>query len=497
MTFASEARREGVILFFLLLLLGTNALVNATFGFSLPLFMATVPLSAGLAFFFPRAGFVAAVLLTIVFERFFTLQALSIGDSTYKLYPLDIILGAVFLSAFFLWLREGRTFFALRFSDRLLVGFFLLVTAIFLATVLGLTDTSLAVAFSTWKNYVFYGLSVFFVAGMLRNQEDLRQCMKLFLGGVIFAILFLVIGVIRGEGLWTEYTPLSTSGTRFLAFPHAFYFSLALIILLFSLPGWLHTPNKVLRKWLLVLSVVLSVGVVSSLMRHLWLGIGGAVVVFLVASPRVFGRAWFHLLGYFIVPVLLAVSGVWFVMSVLPASDIAHSVRGEMAVMSERLSSFGNEYDESFVWRKKVWESSLAFFAEHPWLGIGFGARVPVEIGEYQQYVEVRNMHNSWLALLVQTGIAGVVLLIGSVLSLLVALTRKTFSDAFLRQASVVVCGLLIFQGLVFFSQPYLETNLLGLFFWVTLGVARSLIVISEEREQQEEVMMKNNSRSF
>lgn len=482
MTFSSDTRREGVILFFLLLLLGTNALVNAGFGFVLPLFLATVPLSAGLAFFFPRAGFMSALLLMIFFERFFTLQTLFIGEVAYKLYPLDIILGAVFLSALLLWLREGRAFLSLRFSDRLLLGFFLLVTAIFLATVLGLNDTSISVAFSTWKNYVFYGLAVFFVAGMIRNQEDLVRCTKLFFGAVIFAIIFLVIGVIRSEGLWTEYTPLSTFGTRFLAFPHAFYFSLALLILLFSLPQWLHTSNKTLRNWLLILSAVLGLGILGSLMRHLWLGIGGTILLLLIISPKAFGTVFLRFLGYFIFPILFVLSGVWFAFLLMPMDDITHSVRQTLSVMGERVGSIGNEYDESFVWRSKVWESSLASFSEHPWLGIGFGAQVPVEIGEYQQYVEVRNMHNSWLALLVQTGVVGVVLFLGFVFALIARLVRSTFSNIFLRQASLTVCGLLFFQGLVFFSQPYLETNLLGLFFWVTLGVGRALLTISEER---------------
>lgn len=480
MVFSADSRRESVILFFLLLFLGSNALVNAAFGFSLPLFLATVPLSAVLAFFFPRAGFMAAILLTIFFERFFTLQALSIGDAAYKLYPLDIILGAVFLSALLLWMREGRAFLSLRFSDTLLLGFLLLVTGIFLAIIFGLSDASVATAFSTWKNYVFYGLAVFFVGGMIRSREDLVVFTKLFFIGVISALVFLAIGVLRGEGLWTEYTPLSTAGTRFLAFPHAFYFSLALLMLLSSLPQWLDGSKNTLRNWLLVLSAVLGLGILGSLMRHLWLGIGGTVLILLMASPRVFGKALSRFMGYFFVSVLFLLSGMWFAFLVSPASDTAHSARQVISVMSERLGSIGDEYDESFVWRGKVWESSLASFSEHPLFGIGFGARVPVEIGDYRQYVEVRNMHNSWLALLVQTGVVGAVLFFWFVFALISALIRKTFADAFLRQARFVVCGLLLFQGLVFFSQPYLETNLLGLFFWITLGIGRALLELSE-----------------
>lgn len=489
MIFTADTRRESVILFFLLLLLGSNALVNAAVGFSLPLFIATVPFAAVLAFFFPRAGFVAAILLTIFFERFFALQPFFIGDIPYKLYPLDIILGAVFLSALLLWMREGKTFLTVRHVDSLLLGFFLLVTGIFLATVFWLNDTSLATAFSTWKNYVFYGLAVFFVGGMIRTWDDLIAFAKLFFIGVLSTLVFLAIGIFRGEGLWTEYTPLSTAGTRFLAFPHAFYFSLALLLLLFSLPRWADGSKNMLRNWGIGVGALLGIGIVSSLMRHLWLGIGGAVLLLLLVSPRVFGTVLLRYMGYGVIVVLFLISGIWFALSVSPASEMAHSVRQAVVVMSERLGSIGDEYDESFMWRRQVWESSLSSFSAHPLFGIGFGARVPVEIGEYQQYVEVRNMHNSWLALLVQTGIVGVVSLLWFIFALVFALVRKTVTDGLLWQARFVVCGLLCFQGLVFFSQPYLETNLLGLFFWITLGVARALLELSEPSKQQEMIV--------
>jgi O-antigen ligase len=172
--------------------------------------------------------------------------------------------------------------------------------------------------------------------------------------------------------------------------------------------------------------------------------------------------------------------------SMFPLSDVTSSAEQGFSIVKERFVSIGNGYDESFAWRGKVWESTLERFAPHPLLGIGFGASVPVELGEYRQYVEVRNMHNSWLALLIQTGVVGVALFLGVVLTFIIALARKALSDPLLRQVRFVVFGLLFFQGLVFFSQPYLETNLLGLFFWITLGVGRALLEFSEEREKQQ-----------
>ncbi len=466
---------ESTVLGFLVFLLGINVFLNAAYGFVLPVFLATVPVAGVLSFFFPQAGFFAVLVMTVFFERFFTLSPVIIGEQVFKLYPLDVILVAIFCSWLLSFLKEGRNFFRFRSFDNWLLGFFAFVSVLFLAA-LSWGDTDTAVAFSTWKNYVFYGFSVFFLAGTVRSKEDLFALGKLFLTSVAAASVFLLIGIIRGEGLWTEFTPLSTPGVRFLAFPHAFYFSLALITLLFSLPLWLKKDGVRPSSRLVFFVSVLALGVVGSLMRHLWLGIGATILMGLILSPMVFGKRLVSLSLKFVFPLFLILSAAWFVLAIFPESEATGTVGHNLAVIGERIVSIGNSTDESLAWRGAVWESALARFSEHPFFGIGFGASVPVEMGDYRQYVEVRNMHNSWLALLIQTGFVGFVLLGGYILSLVIALLRIRINDDFLRSVRFVLLGLLFFQGLVFFSQPYLETNLLGIFFWITLGLMRAVI---------------------
>lgn len=84
-------------------------------------------------------------------------------------------------------------------------------------------------------------------------------------------------------------------------------------------------------------------------------------------------------------------------------------------------------------------------------------------------------MHNSWLALLIQTGIVGGVIFASFLGFLFFDLFRSASRSSVLLSAGRILTALAFFQGLVFFSQPYLETNLLGIFFWITLGLIRSL----------------------
>jgi len=475
--FRDEGRSEAVAFFFLLIFLSTDAVANATVGFSLAVFLATVVPSAMLAFLYPRSGLAASVVVTILFERFFTLAPVVVGEATYKIYPLDMMLVPVFVSSLFLWIRDGRHRFRFRMTDGLPLIFFGIVSVIFLVGAFGIGgEQGFSVAFSTWKNYVFYGMIFFATALLVRTGKDMRIAAKLFLATVATAGIFLVIGLVRGGGLWTEYTPLSTPGTRFLAFPHAFSFSLALLSVLLFLPYRPADGNRSgFRYWSYPFVALLAAGILGSLMRHLWIGVAATLSAAVLVAPKRSGKPLGRFMIRFAFPVMtFAMLGIA-VFSALPESLVGNAAGQGFSAVKERVLSIGSGTDESLAWREAVWESALSRFSEHPFRGVGFGASVPVELGEYREYVEIRNMHNSWLALLIQTGIFGTVAFFAFLASLVSGSFRADVRDPFLKGMRTALFGALLFQFLVFFSQPYLETNLLSIFFWVTLGLIRVL----------------------
>lgn len=471
---AADRESEFRALFLLLLLLGGYSLVNVLAGPFWPAFFGLVAPAALLAFLYPRAGMFASVAVTVFFERFYTLSPLVIGDAYYKLYALDMVLAASFISALFLWMREGRWFSRFRWADRLLLAFFAIVTAILAVGLIFPSEAGIATAFSTWKNYVFYGALFFLVSYGLRTRDDVFFFVRMFLWSTAAAAVFLLIGIVRGGGLWTEYTPLSTAGIRFLAFPHAFYFSLAFLAVFFSSPFWLANPIR--SRLMFWFSGILLAGILGSLMRHLWLGIGGAIVFGLLMFPSEYKRAFIRTTLPFLGIAASVLLILWSALALFPQSDIRGDVRYAGDILSERVFSIGNRYDESLAWREGVWTSAMAEFSKRPVFGIGFGASVPVELGDYSSYVEVRNMHNSWLAMLIQTGLLGVGVFAAFLVSLWLALLRSRSDDRFFGAVKYALLGIIVFQCLIFFSQPYLETNLLGIFFWITLGLARSAI---------------------
>lgn len=477
--FLSSPRFESGALVFLLSVLGLNAGITAFAGFSLIAFALTVPLCAVVAFLAPRAGLTAAVITTVIFERFFTLEPLAVAGHTLKAYPLDFILVAVFLALGVRYLKEGKKLFTWRNEDALLAFFFIWVTVLFGAAVFLPGDAEAAVAFSSWKNYVFYALISLATLGLLRTQQDVLTFAKLFLTGVAAAGVFFLIGLINGGGLWTEYTPLSTEGVRLLAFPHTFYFSLALLTGLLSLPLWFKKASRSVQVGFSAWVAVLIGGIVGSLMRHLWLGIILALGTAFLSAPIFYGKA---ALSFAVRAAVPAVLTAVVLVALLSIPQTSGGVQGNFTHVGERVTSFGNAEDSSFAWRLVVWKESLKKFAQSPVLGVGFGESVAIQMDEYHSVVEIRNMHNSWLAIIIQTGIVGGVFLLGYIFIIVKSLFVEARKHTTLGQMDFVILGLLVFQGFVFLFQPYLETNFFNMFFWVTLGIGRVLVAQKSSR---------------
>lgn len=462
--------QEKIIFFGFVFLLGIVSILGAIFGATPSiLFLFALGVSFLGAFLFPRSSFFAMMTLVILFERFFTLQPFISGKSVFKAYPMDMIVLGLLAALLVQWLLFRYRKQGIAWSDIWLMLFFGYVTLLFLLSVFGIAGSEAAVAFSTWKQYVFYGSIFFLIRLAVASFDDLKIFARVMLGSVAVALVFLLIGMVRGEGLWSEYTPLSTAGVRVLAFPHALYFSLASIVALLLL-----ATDVVRGKWrmaLFVLVLMLSLGIIGSLMRHLWLSLGIALGIAFLMLPSEnrsrFARNAGAFLGVFAVFAMLFFS----VLALIPQSPLTENVLYSGNIISTRVTSIGDTYDESAVWRGAVWQSAFNRFAEQPLLGIGLGNSVPVELGEYRDIIEVRNIHNSWFALIVQTGIVGTILFGLFLLSLLRQVFRLNLSDEWAMIARVVFLTLSIFFTSVFFFQPYLETNLLSFFFWVTLGL--------------------------
>lgn len=417
--------------------------------------------------FYPRAGLYALTFLLLIFAKFFTLQSLVVNQQEYKFYLVDILFAAILLGLLARWLK-GRLKFSWQWPDVLLAVFLIMVAVYFFLSI-GRRDGDFALSFSSLKNYAFYPLFYFASYALIENKRILKIWLSFALSGAVGIIGFIIYGLITGQGLWTEITPLSTAGSRLLDFDHAFYLGL---VVLFLLAYVIFKPGPSARR-LLALVPVFLIGIAGSLMRHLWLALAAAVIGVYALLPRParlnFRRMIWQYLSIFGVLALLAI----FAINLWPFSGLARLTGEVNEQITGRAISLFKPDDTSIAWRGAVWQSVWGKYQVNFLSGLGFGQKIFVDMGNYRDYVEVRNIHNSFLAVFVQLGLVGFLILASFMVgqfAKLISLTASRPDSAMMKYA---VLGVMIFCGTAFLFQPYLEANFFNIPFWLSLGLAK------------------------
>ncbi|HEX7586229.1 MAG TPA: O-antigen ligase family protein [Patescibacteria group bacterium] len=468
---------ESVSAIFIIVLVSLFILSNFAVGFILPLFILVMVPAFFIAVFYPRSGIYAIIFLTIIFERFFTLQTILIGKGEYKLYPIDIILGAVIIGTIFEIISGQRgptsltqngqkrsNLFKFKKADGYLIGFIFFVTIYFFVTTF-IFKSDFSLAFSSFKNYVFYSLLYFLVLFLENEEEYIKRLFNFFLAGAIAIIAFIIYGLAARHGLWSDFTHLSTDGIRTLAFTHAFYLSMGFLTLL---TYYIVQEKKYISGTGLVLLIIWSIGIIGSMMRHLWAGLGISVFIlyFLLSEKQrtYFGKMFFNYLSILMLVGVL----IFYLSAIFPYSGFSRATDSTQTVIEKRVGSvFAASQDESFSWRNMVWNEGMKEYLQKPVFGLGLGQRIYVESEGYRDFVEVRNIHNSLLVLLFQFGLIPFILFALFVFNNARNICLKKAKDWIDISLIILLTNYLV----LFIFQPYLETNMLGIFFWIILGL--------------------------
>ncbi|HAT75032.1 MAG TPA: hypothetical protein DCS28_03270, partial [Candidatus Moranbacteria bacterium] len=394
---------------------------------------------------------------------------LILGKTEYKIYPLDIIILGIILGLIISFLKKSsRKKIEVKKADKILFGFIFLNVAYYFLSIYYFNSNSY-LSFSSLKNYAFYSLLYFLTYLSVENKEQIKRLLKFYFSGTIFILGFIAFGIINGTGPWTEYTPLSTEGARILAFTHGLYLALALIPLTLLMA---FKKNEKLNKFLISLILIFSAGILGTMMRHIWVALALAfcLIYFMLQAEQ--KKEIKNILFKTILPITLFILLFFYSSLMLPQSKLSKSFENIQEAISQRsVSIIRANKDESFVWRKIVWESAWKEYQQNMFFGIGTGQKVSVENGGYRDFVEVRNMHNSYLTILAQFGILGSGLFLYFIFTLLKNLIKSgNIKTDFYKMSFLSVLAV---YSVAFVFQPYLETNLLAVFFWINLGLIR------------------------
>lgn len=472
--------------------LSIAAFVVATMwiGFSVPLFLFTFVVAGVFILQTPLAGLLSIILLTMVFERFFTLQPFSWGEYTYKIYSLDflflITIGAIGVQWVFgnnrVLLKAELPLGSSASRNRIFppdyfVFFFIGIVAASAVGGLWFEAGNADLIVSALKNYGFYAALYFLVRLLTPDWQSWKTIVHAFFIGGVAILFFIIVGFARGQGLWSEYTPLSTSGYRFLASTHAYYLTIPLLTTLI-----LYSYGRIRETFRVGgLMAVQLLGIIGSLMRHIWIASLAAAFVAAAVMDRAPRLIFLRIVLRTGLIVAALVAFLFVGTLIAPTSRLATVLPEAITPFIERVTSlFHSSQDLSTAWRIDVWRTTAQSFVRHPFLGIGFGHDMTFERENYHLTIDIREVHNSPLAILVQMGLLGFVAFVAMLVALVRGWWRAYRAAAPDRAPYLLGIGasaLLFFIASLF--QPYLETNTTGIFFWIILGLMASGQVVA------------------
>lgn len=415
------------------------------------------------------SGYLAIIVLTMIFEQFFTLTPLQFAGASVKVYPLDFVILFTTISFFLHHVIKNRQ--KLR-AGSIAVPFALFTVASVFSFFYGIAQGGdAATSFSSLKNYALYGFLYFLTINIIQSKKDLLKVVKAFMYTGALLALFIIIGVLRGQGIWAEYNPLSTEGTRLFAASHAFYLG---IISLISLSLYLKDKYFFGRATFPLIALQIA-GILISLSRHLWISMAISLLLLFFLSRLSEKKKLatdlfrFAVLGFALF--LLVLWGQGLISGVANPFGYFQYFTEDVLLRVQSIDILATD-DPSGLWRLFLWQKSFSLFTASPLIGSGYGLSITFDYLGYPTVAEIRSLHNSFLAIAIQMGVVGI-------LSFSLVLIKFVF-DFFRNIRRIGGIYLPVFIGtalsMVYFLinanfGVYFELNLLVIFFWVLAGM--------------------------
>ncbi len=429
----------------------------------------------------PAAGLYCILICLMWFERHFTLLPLEIGTVAYKIYPLDFCILFLFLSVSarfvegkYKWRQQPIDWFIIIFGAVCSLGF---ISAYW-------RELNMAYAFGTYKNYFLYVVIYFIATVILQSKEDWHKLVRWLVAGGVGLFFFLFYGLIVGRGLWSEFTPLSTSGERLIAGTHTFYL---MIFIFFLISYFLFRNVKQKMEWwktaLIASGVSLALlALIVSLVRHLWIAMIFIFIFWIAFLPGIKQRIRFLLfvVGTTVISFILLFTYTN-VGKFMHGNESPKTFTNTSQVLTERtdIGYVVGGGDSSFRWRLTVWKTGYVAWIAHPFLGLGLGYEISGYDNNWPFRIALREIHNDYLAMLYQLGMIGFIALV----EWFVYLWYRFFKERENLLTGEIGDGQLFFAFwsiillfMVGFSiSIYWDINLFVIWWWLALALVRLL----------------------
>lgn len=251
----------------------------------------------------------------------------------------------------------------------------------------------------------------------------------------------------------------------------------------------LNDYSKRFIYWIFV--TILSVGTIFSYTRAAWLSLAGALGVWLIVKLKIKLR-------------LLIIGAITILVIALPIyNDVVHKMQKNDEVSStdfeSHVKSMSNiSTDASNLERLNRWSCAWRMFKEKPIFGWGPGTYMfqyaPYQLSNERTIIstnagDLGNAHSEYLGPLTESGVFGVLTILGFMITTLVYAFRvyKNSDDAWVRTFSLYSVLALITYYLHGFLNNFLDTDKITSLFWGYTAMIVALDVYHSNKKEKEE----------
>jgi O-antigen ligase len=297
-------------------------------------------------------------------------------------------------------------------------------------------------------------LLVFPLVAFIKDLRALRRALVAVLAACAAGSIWIIWLYVQGEGSAATFTTGAIRVTEVTFLPAMLGSIWALVLL----PHCRTTARQVAAALLAVLSLT---GLFFTLQRGAWIAfiIGSVLAAALMTPAR---RVRLAAAGFVVVGGMAAAVLAF---NAVSSAGVGNPLEGGLQRL-QSVNSYGA--DVSALHRKVETETALAEFREHPIAGIGLGGKVAFfsplfnpGSGSFGIYYENTYVHNSYLFMLLKTGVVGLVallLLLAHTLARGLALARSHQAPE-LRLGALGSCATLAALMAVSFSGPHLTND--------------------------------------
>ena len=320
------------------------------------------------------------------------------------------------------------------------------------------------------KNYAIYSIFFFPPINIINNKEKLRELTYTLLISGILLIPFIFIGLFQGSGLFIEFTPLSTEGTRLLAPNQGFNLCVAILFAL----NFIAFKKQIFGKLTNIIILAMLIGVVGSLTRHLWLALFVAVILTFIFLPKKGKKSLMKVYAYqgLILLIIIIIYALFSFILTQEVKIFGLDYINDAIARLQSLYLYSSDQDSSVYYRILSWEKALSSLEESPLIGIGFGHKLSFDLLGWPMIIEVRELHNNFVGMILQMGVLGFLSFVVFNIYFLI----KAFS--LLKLASEkyypYILGTISCYILFIFSAnfgTYFDTNIFVIFYWLFIAI--------------------------